>query len=955
LNFWKSHNIIPELLRMDNESSVDFEAALMITHPRLRIEYVPPTNHRANRAERAIRTWKNHFISGLATVDPSFPMEAWDELIPAAELTLNLLRGSSTVPNCSAWQHIHGFFNYDRHPLAPPGMKITCFESPESRSSWAGHGRLGYYLGPSLTHYRCHRVWISDTRSVRVSDTLAWHPRPEHLLPSASPVDDLVAGLQNLTTRLESLVKTHPLILDKQSISDNHMSLLNEAIPAISSLHNTSQLVPSPRVEDLPQESFTRELIIPPDTMVPIIEDYIGDQPPSDPMDLVHDPLEPSIQPRKRTRPRRYDDFEVSSARKTLTVAAAGVQDAFILNDNNKPLRYKDTKRGPDADLWRIAETEEFTRLIHDTGTMNFIDPKLKPGERTASYYNPQVTCKYKGGVLVRRVRGTYGGNINDYKGEKSASTADMQTFKLLVNSCVSDDCKLMTLDIKDFYLGTTLIRPEYMWIRKDQIPVDIQIRYASTIVWVGDRAMVKITQGIYGLPQAGRLAQEKLTDILANAGYIQSSTTPCLFRHISNSITFTLVVDDFAVKYKSKEDVHHLMAAVRKAYVLTEDWTGSRYLGMSISFKGTGASRHATLSMPGYVAAALKRFPTEMSRPVSSPATFTRQARGKVAAMAIIDNSPIITDSKTIKFIQEVIGVFLYYARAVDATMLTTLSKLASRQAHPTSDLVSSVHHFLQYAASNPTSEVVFYPSTMKLVTHSDASYNSEPNARSRAGGYFFLAREGYTDQVLATNGAIDVLCKIIPSVVASAAEAEYAALFLNGQQTLILSNTLKDMGYPQHCPFLVADNTTACGIATRSTKQKRSRAMDMRYHWVRDKVDNKDLAVVWREGKSNLADYFTKTHPPSHYVICRPIYAGQSSPELWLHITSSSKSPKQNVAHLQGCIDNDEQDSFSPNETTRNLGTIPDSRINPRIVPGSQTFRNLDKSKSPRQKIQK
>jgi hypothetical protein len=162
-----------------------------------------------------------------------------------------------------------------------------------------------------------------------------------------------------------------------------------------------------------------------------------------------------------------------------------------------------------------------------------------------------------------------------------------------------------------------------------------------------------------------------------------------------------------------------------------------------------------------------------------------------------------------------------------------------------------------------------------MTLMTHSDASYLSEPEARSGAGGFFFLPRKGTPDSSQAVNGAIDIICQIIPTVVSSAAEAEYAALFINGQNALILRQTLIDLGHPQTAAVIITDNTTAYGIANSTTKQKRSRSMDMRYHWVRNRVELGDLKVVWEDGVLNLADFFTKTHPLHHYKTCRHIYA--------------------------------------------------------------------------------
>jgi hypothetical protein len=92
-------------------------------------------------------------------------------------------------------------------------------------------------------------------------------------------------------------------------------------------------------------------------------------------------------------------------------------------------------------------------------------------------------------------------------------------------------------------------------------------------------------------------------------------------------------------------------------------------------------------------------------------------------------------------KFIQEVTGVFLFHARAVDATMLTPLSALASEQAAPTERTMQKCLQFLDYAASQEEAILTYRASDMKLAIHSDASYLSEPKARSRAGGHMFLA----------------------------------------------------------------------------------------------------------------------------------------------------------------------------------------------------------------------
>lgn len=153
-----------------------------------------------------------------------------------------------------------------------------------------------------------------------------------------------------------------------------------------------------------------------------------------------------------------------------------------------------------------------------------------------------------------------------------------------------------------------------------------------------------------------------------------------------------------------------------------------------------------------------------------------------------------------------------------------------------------------------------------MQLQVHSDASYLSETNARSRAGGYFFLGQYDYNledDVAPPPNGAIECTSAIIPAVVASAAEAEYGALFLNGQLAAILRETLNAMGYPQQSTIMVVDNECAVGLANNTVREKKSKAIDMRFHWIKDRVQKGQLTVVWRPGTYNLADFFTKAHP--------------------------------------------------------------------------------------------
>ena len=132
-------------------------------------------------------------------------------------------------------------------------------------------------------------------------------------------------------------------------------------------------------------------------------------------------------------------------------------------------------------------------------------------------------------------------------------------------------------------------------------------------------------------------------------------------------------------------------------------------------------------------------------------------------------DNSRKLTE-KEIKQVQKIVGSILYYAQAVDMTVLMALSSIASEQTKGTNRTLEKAYQVLDYLATHPDAVVRFRASDMVLNIHSDASYLSEPNARSRACGHFFMGTLPIDGTSIKLNGAFHTLCAILRFVVASA-----------------------------------------------------------------------------------------------------------------------------------------------------------------------------------------
>ena len=370
----------------------------------------------------------------------------------------------------------------------------------------------------------------------------------------------------------------------------------------------------------------------------------------------------------------------------------------------------------------------------------------------------------------------------------------------------------------------------------------------------------------MYGLPQAGLLAQQRLITHLATHGYHQTPTT-CLFRHCTNGTVFSLVVDDFGVKYTTTEGANHLVATLQLLYPITVDWTGSKYLGFSINFDRT--LRTVALSMPGYIAKVLQRFAPTLTTGANSPSIYVPHNYGATVQTPTSDSSPLLPAAAKTR-LQELIGSLLYYARGVDVTILPTVTLLASLQAHPAEHVLQASDRLLAYCARYPNNSLLYRACDMILHIQSDASYLSRPGTRSVAGGIFYL---GNRNQPTHINGSIHALSTIIPSVVASAAEAEYAALFLNGQEGEWIRNTLHSLEHHQPPTIMLCDNKCAEGIATDTVKAKRTKSIDMKYHWIRDRIRQNHFQVTWRAGADNLADFFTKPLPVHSHRTLMPL----------------------------------------------------------------------------------
>ena len=305
---------------------------------------------------------------------------------------------------------------------------------------------------------------------------------------------------------------------------------------------------------------------------------------------------------------------------------------------------------------------------------------------------------------------------------------------------------------------------------------------------------------------------------------------------------------------------------------------------------------------MPNYVAKQLTRYKRKApKRPQNcpfepEPVVYGRKSQEMPKK---VDGPPVSKEEKV--YIQQVIGSFLYYARAIDMTILHALSAITAEQANPTESTMKRVKHLLDYMHSNPNAIIRFRASDMILNVHSDASYLTASRGRSRAGGYFFLGSLPRDDEPIWLNGNIHITCAILKLVADSVAEAELGALFINDQEAKIIHLILEEMGHPQPPTPIHVDNTTTAGIINNTIKRQRLCAMEMRYFWLLSQEAQKMLDVSQHPGAENMGDYPSKAHTAPIFRHVRPYFVHMKKLHLVLP-RAPSPSSRQGCAETLG-----------------------------------------------------
>ena len=544
--------------------------------------------------------------------------------------------------------------------------------------------------------------------------------------------------------------------------------------------------------------------------------------------------VDPGRPVRHRQPPVRYGlDEYADTAMSSSTVNHL----AYHVSEIKEPLTIEEALASDQAHAWKEAADSEYTSLIeNETWDLVELPAGRKPiGSKwvfKVKHGSDGRVERFKGRLVARGYTQKYG---IDYE-ETFSPVVRFSSIRSLLAFAVQHEMVIHQMDVVTAFLNGKLEEELYM-------------RQPDGFVRPGEEHLVcKLKKALYGLKQAPRCWTKAFREFIESDGFVQSSADPCVFIRKTDTLAIVAVyVDDLILITKSEDEMHDVKSKLATEFKMKD--LGKLHYCLGITIEQDEDHKWLMIHQRHYIRSILEKYGMTDAKTVSTPADLS------VKLEKIDSNSKAVDQT----MYQSMVGSLLYAAIATRPDIAQAVGVVSKYNSNPTEAHLTAVKRVLRYLKGTMDLAIQYQPSEQpELVGYSDADWAGDLDDRHSTTGNIFMM----------TGGAISWLSKKQPIVPLSTAEAEYVALSAACQEAVWLRRLLSDIhAAPSGATILMEDNQGTIAIARNPIAHSRTKHIDIRYHYVREAIDNESVDVEFCPTTEMIADLLTKPLPKGQF----------------------------------------------------------------------------------------
>ena len=405
-------------------------------------------------------------------------------------------------------------------------------------------------------------------------------------------------------------------------------------------------------------------------------------------------------------------------------------------------------------------------------------------------------------------------------------------SIRLLLAFAVQRDFLIHQMDVETAFLNGKLDEEIYM-------------QQPEGYVKPGEEHLAcKLEKSLYGLKQSSRCWNKAFKESVEKLGFTQASADPCVFIRKKDTLTIIAIhVDDLMILAKNILEMQRLKNSLKVQFKMKDMGELHYYVGVCIV--QDKERKQVYLHQGQYIEKMLKKFGQTEAKPVSTPADLNVKLQKEDGVSRPVD---------TITY-QSIVGSLLYAAITTRPDIAQAVGVVSKFCANPTQSHLTAAKRILRYLKGTVYLGLSYKKcADGNLIGYSDADWAGDVDDRhSTSGNVFLLAK-----------GAVSWLSKKQATVALSTAEAEYVALSAATQEAIWLRRLLTDVGEPLEDPIVInEDNQGAIAMAKNPVGHARTKHIDIRYHFVREGVQNGAIILKYVATGEMIADILTKPLP--------------------------------------------------------------------------------------------